>query len=114
MSLTFQRLRNTGREGDVALGLTNDLDTAVGISLTSSEAFKGHWLSIRIHMVPVQPTARIHFDWSPQTHALFLVQDSGERFPFKLGVCYSAQGQKISLHVMSRLQVLTTANGTID
>lgn len=44
----------TGREGDVALGPTNDLDTAAWISLTSIAASKRTSLSLRIHMATVE------------------------------------------------------------
>lgn len=60
------RKRQAGREGDVALGLTNDLDTAVWISFTSIAASKCTSLSLRIHMATVeleriqkQPTGKL-------------------------------------------------------
>lgn len=48
------RKRQAGREGDVALGLTNDLDTAVWISFTSIAASKWTSLSLHIHMATVE------------------------------------------------------------
>lgn len=60
------RKRQAGREGDVALGLTNDLDTGVWISFTSIAASKCTSLSLRIHMATMeleriqkQPTGRL-------------------------------------------------------
>lgn len=135
-----QRAEKAGREGKVALGLTNDLDTAVWISFTSIAASKCTSLSSRIHTATVeleriqkQPTGRL-FDRNLVSHSVIHslshlrvgeeidLHNPGDLFKGelfckrqdKLDVCYSAPGRNISLHVMQRLQVLTTANRTID
>lgn len=70
ISLMFNRLlqqtEKAGREGDVALGLTNDLDSWVWISFTFIAASKCTSLSLRIHMAIIeleriqkQPTGRL-------------------------------------------------------
>jgi len=65
---THGKGRQACGKGDVALGLTNDLDTWVWISFTSITASKCTSLSLRIHMafmglqrIQKQPTGRLFF-----------------------------------------------------
>lgn len=48
------RKRQAGREGDVALGLTNDLDTWLWISFSFVTAYKRIFLYSNIHMASMQ------------------------------------------------------------